>query len=297
MLTAPSGTKNRELRATDRIEVVRTAVSDARGRGLRIGCVPTMGALHAGHLSLITAAREETDFVVVTIFVNPTQFGPNEDFRQYPRTLNEDIEACRQAGVDLVFHPETGTIYGQDDRTFVEVAGLSDILEGEFRPGHFRGVATVVTKLLNITSPDCAYFGAKDYQQQLLIRRMCRELHLPVEVCTKPTVREPDGLALSSRNRYLSDSERQVALLISQSLQLAKQLVSDGEHDIDSISNKMLHHLTSSPSVSVDYATIRNAETLEELSSACHSMVGLIAARVGKTRLIDNMLIDLPEPR
>ena len=285
-----------QLVATPEIPVVRRAITEARRRGQRIGCVPTMGALHAGHVSLIHNARERCGFVVVTVFVNPTQFGPNEDLEKYPRSLEADLEACRKVGVDLVFHPATETIYPAGSKTFVHVEELSTILEGAFRPGHFRGVATVVTQLLNIVLPDEAFFGQKDYQQQLLIRQMCRDLHLPVEVRTCPTIREPDGLALSSRNAYLSDHERQLALTLSQALNLARDRCAAGETDLEAIRQSMLAHLKSQPGVEVDYATIAHPETLEEPAAPLPEMVALVAAGVGQTRLIDNLVIRLEEP-
>lgn len=275
---------------------VRRWVSAAKARGLRVGFVPTMGSLHAGHLSLMHAARRECDFVVASIFVNPTQFGPNEDFRQYPRTLERDLRHCEEAGMDLVFHPTTEQVYpaasGAPFATFVEVAGLSDVLEGKFRPGHFRGVATVVLKLFNIVEPHVAYFGQKDYQQQTIIRRMCVELNLPVEIRICPTVREPDGLALSSRNVYLQGEERQSALALSRSLQLVRQLVEAGETDARLLREKMYAPLAETPLVKPDYATLADPDTLHELTAVQARMVALVAARVGRTRLIDNLVIE-----
>jgi pantoate--beta-alanine ligase len=282
-----------ELVVTGRIEEVRDEVAAARGAGLSIGVVPTMGALHAGHLSLVDTAREECDFVVVTIFVNPTQFGPHEDFDKYPRTLEADLAACRRAGADLVFTPTRDVMYSDGFRTFVEVEGLSNVLEGRHRPGHFRGVTTIVLKLFSIVQPDAAYFGRKDFQQQAVIRRMCADLDLPVEIRTCPTVREPDGLALSSRNRYLSGEERRSALSLSQSLLLARKRLLAGETDLDAIRRAMWEHLTATPFVQPDYATVADPETLEELARPRPQMVGLVAARVNSTRLIDNLPISL----
>jgi len=251
-----------------------------------------MGALHAGHLSLIEAAREQTGFVIVTVFVNPMQFGPNEDYSLYPRPLDEDLIHCRSAGVDLVFHPETETVYPEVNATFVEVPNLSCVLEGEFRPTHFRGVTTVVLKLLNMVQPDIAFFGSKDYQQQLLIRRMVRDLNLPVEIRTCPTVREEDGLALSSRNAYLNDQDRQSALALSQSLRLACDQCRAGQTPAQA-RQEMLDFLHGFPALRLDYVTIADAETLEELDDPVPDMVALVAAHVGSTRLIDNMRIRL----
>ncbi len=280
--------------ATPHIDDVRRQVAQARSRGCCIGCVPTMGALHEGHFSLIEAARKECDFVAVTIFVNPMQFGPNEDLDRYPRTLERDLAACEQRGVDLVFHPDQQTVYPPGFCTYVEVEGLSDVLEGHFRPGHFRGVTTVVLKLFEIVRPDRAYFGQKDFQQQLIIRRMCRDLNVPVEIRVCPIVREPDGLALSSRNVYLSEDDRQKALRLSQALGMARERLTAGERDVAAVMRAMREHLEAVPGVRVDYATIADPETLEELSQPQAQMVALVAARVGETRLIDNMLIQLP---
>jgi len=271
----------------DNVAGVRESVRPARRSDVTIGCVPTMGALHAGHISLIEAARRECAFVAVTIFVNPTQFGPHEDFNRYPRPLEADLEVCRKAGADLVFVPAVGTIYPEGFSTFVDVEPLDRILEGACRPGHFRGVATVVLKLLHIVQPDVAYFGRKDYQQQLVVRKMCRELDLPVQIRTCPTVREADGLALSSRNRYLDASDRQRARTLWQSLRLAESRLLAGEPDVAAVREAMLRHLTDS-GVAVDYALVADPGTLEALTAPRREMVALVAARVGTTRLIDN---------
>jgi len=275
----------------EQVADVRRAVRDARRESLSLGCVPTMGALHAGHMSLIDAARRECRHVAVTIFVNPTQFGPNEDFGKYPRTLETDLAMCREAGVDLVFLPAVETLYPPSFATFVEVERLSQILEGAFRPGHFRGVATIVLKLLNLLQPDFAYFGRKDFQQQLLVRKMCRDLDVPVEIRTCPTIREPDGLALSSRNRFLSPVDRQKALTLSQALRMAERSLMEGQRDVAAVGAAMRRHLESTAGVTVDYATVANPETLEELIGPLAEMVALVAARVGSTRLIDNIPI------
>ncbi len=280
------------LSTVQSIEELRNRVRTARAAGQTIGCVPTMGALHAGHLSLIDAAREQTDFVIVTVFVNPTQFGPNEDYTRYPRPFEDDLVCCRTAGVDLVFHPETRTVYPDEHATFVEVPKLSGMLEGHFRPSHFRGVTTVVLKLLNMVQPDVAFFGRKDYQQQLLIRRMVRDLNLPVEIHTCPTIYESDGLALSSRNAYLSDEDRQSALALSQSLRLACDQCGAGQRPVE-VRQAMFDHLNGFPGLQLDYATIADAETLQELDESVSDMVALVAARVGSTRLIDNARIRL----
>jgi pantoate--beta-alanine ligase len=274
---------------------VRQAVRDARRRDRTVGCVPTMGALHAGHESLIRACRDECAFVAVTIFVNPTQFGPQEDFARYPRPLEDDLATCRRAGVDLVFVPTVETLYSARFETFVEVEPLSRILEGAARPGHFRGVATIVLKLLNIVEAERAYFGRKDFQQQLLVRKMCRELDLPVEIRTCPTIREPDGLALSSRNRYLDAGERQTALSLYQSLQMAAQRLQHGERDMPAVAGEM-RRILEVAGARADYATIADPESLAEIAAPLPNMVALVAAHVGRTRLIDNLPITI-EPR
>jgi len=251
-----------------------------------------MGALHAGHLSLIRAARRECDVVVVSVFVNPTQFGPHEDFQKYPRDLPTDVRLCAEAGADLVFHPTADEVYPPGFATFVEVGGLSNVLEGRFRPGHFRGVATVVSKLFQMAPADVAFFGQKDYQQQTIIRRMVADLNLPIEIRVCPIVRDPDGLALSSRNVYLSSDERRSALALSQSLQLARRLLIEGEHDLDRIRQRMFDLLTSTSAVRPDYATLVDPDTLEEVAAPLPKLVGLVAARVGSTRLIDNEVFE-----
>jgi pantoate--beta-alanine ligase len=274
---------------------VREAVNAAKGRGLRVGFVPTMGALHAGHVSLMEIARRECDFVVASIFVNPTQFGPNEDFTRYPRTLENDLALCAAAGVSLVFHPTPEQMYPKQPPfgTFVEVTGLSEILEGAIRPGHFRGVTTVVLKLFEIVGAHAAYFGQKDFQQQTIIRQMVRDLNLPVEVRVCPTIRETDGLALSSRNIYLQGEERPSALALSRSLKLADEALRGGETDLKAIQAKMQALLSGTPLVKPDYAVLADPDTLQELIGMQSRIVALVAARVGKTRLIDNLVIEL----
>ena len=279
------------------IENLRKEVAAARASGKRIGCVPTMGALHAGHLSLIEAAKAETGFVVVTVFVNPMQFGPNEDLAKYPRPLEDDLAACRNAGVDLVFRPEVDVVYPRQNATFIEVPGLSDRLEGASRPGHFRGVTTVVLKLLNMVLPDVAFFGRKDYQQQLLIRQMVIDLNVPVEIRTCPIIRETDGLALSSRNVYLSDTERETALVLSKSLEKTRHRIEQETRSPRQAQSELRTTLEAVDGLALDYATIADAATLEEVATEADSqqLVALVAARVGTTRLIDNVAIDVGE--
>jgi len=285
------------MRNVATIQELRVHIGNARASGKRIGCVPTMGALHAGHLSLVHAAQHETDFVVATIFVNPTQFGADEDFSQYPRPLENDLTICREAGVDLVFHPDVETVFPRQNATFVEVPGLSEILEGASRPEHFRGVTTVVLKLLHMVLPDVVYFGRKDYQQQLLIRQMVCDLNVPVEIRTCPTVRDSDGLAMSSRNTYLSGTERETALELSRSLKHVR--LQFEEHDITPAEAcRILRRvLADTPELSIDYATIVDAETLlevDETTSRDTDLVALVAGHAGSTRLIDNQPLHRP---
>lgn len=270
-------------------------IRDARRRGLTIGCVPTMGALHEGHVSLIRRAKSECDFVVATIFVNPTQFGPNEDFSKYPRTLESDLQMCRDAGASVVFTPQTNDMYSPDAETIVRVTRLSTVLEGAHRPGHFDGVTTVVSKLFLITDPDKAYFGQKDFQQQLIIRRMVTDLNFPVEIVTCPIIREPDGLAMSSRNRYLSSEERRTAAQLYQALLLGERLAKETQLEPAEISARMHQHLEAAGGIQVQYAILANTSSLEPLTSRAGQTqaVGLIAARVGTTRLIDNLIISM----
>jgi pantoate--beta-alanine ligase len=273
---------------------VRRAVAAARPAGKRIGLVPTMGALHDGHVRLITDCAAVAGFVVVSIFVNPTQFGPGEDFERYPRPLAADLARCQAAGASLVFAPPAIAVYPNGPRsTFVEVPGLSDVLEGASRPGHFRGVATVVLKLFEIVQPDLAIFGQKDYQQQLLIRRMVEDLHVPVEVLTRPIIREPDGLALSSRNRYLNAQERQAATVLYRALQQAIRAAAGGERRADRVRQILRETIESEELVRIDYAEVADADTLAPLDNldSGRQAVALVAARVGTTRLIDNAIL------
>jgi len=274
---------------------LRRMLSAARRDGLKIGCVPTMGALHRGHLSLFEQARRVSDVVVATIFVNPTQFGPQEDFSKYPRPIEADLDACRAAGVDVVFLPGAESIYPPGFSTWVSVEELSAGFEGEIRPTHFRGVATIVLKLFNIVQPDLAFFGQKDFQQQALIRRMVRDLDVPVEIVTCPTIREPDGLAMSSRNVYLSPAERTAATVLSRGLQLATLQLRGGNPQTKIVAENVRALLQSEPLVKVDYVAIVDPDTLAPLDVPQHRMAVLVAARLGKTRLIDNCVVEVAE--
>jgi pantoate--beta-alanine ligase len=259
--------------------------------GRRVGLVPTMGALHAGHLSLVKRSLSECDYTVVSIFVNPKQFSPTEDFTKYPRTLETDVAQLAAAGVNLVFAPTAEEMYPPGFGTAVEVNGLAEPWEGSLRPGHFRGVATVVMKLFQIVPAERAYFGRKDYQQALAVRGMTADLNVPIEIVICPTVRAADGLALSSRNVYLTPQQRRHALVLSRSLRLAREMFDAGERNAVKIRD-LLHALISAESdVKLDYATIADANTLAELTHIETSAVALVAARVGATRLIDNELL------
>jgi len=273
------------------VEELRHRIRGMRQRGCRIGCVPTMGALHAGHLSLVDECRKHVDDTIVTIFVNPTQFAPHEDLSKYPRPIEADLAACEQAGVNCVFLPDVATLYPEGFQSWVTVEGISSMLEGEFRPGHFRGVTTIVAKLFNLVQPDVACFGSKDYQQQAVIRQMVRDLDFPIEIITCPTIREPDGLAMSSRNVYLSPEERKTALALFRSLNIAESLLTSGERQIPTVEAAMQKELQSQPGIQIQYAVIRDPNTLSPIAVSQPIMVGLIAAFVGKTRLIDHLTI------
>jgi len=279
------------VEVVEQVPEVRSAVAAARRQGQRIAFVPTMGALHAGHRSLIDAARKSDGYVVASIFVNPTQFAPTEDLAKYPRPKEQDLVLCQEVGVDLVFYPSVDEMYPQGATTFVQVDELSTLWEGASRPTHFRGVTTVVTKLFNIVQPDVAYFGQKDYQQQAIIRRMVRDLDLPVEIRTCPTVRNTDGLALSSRNAYLSPSDLTAGLCLSQALRRAEEAVQSGERNPRILGTLMQEHIRNTPGAILDYAVVVDSESLRELDLPQREMVALVAARVGPTRLIDNAII------
>jgi len=273
---------------------IRRAVAAARAAGRSVGLVPTMGALHEGHASLIRLARRQCGYVVVSVFVNPTQFGPNEDYTSYPRTLAEDRELCEREGADQVFAPDVTEVYPPGSRTSVEVTGLGDFLCGPSRPGHFRGVATVVLKLLNIVQPDRAYFGQKDAQQARIIRQVVGDLNVPVEVVVGPTVREPDGLALSSRNRYLDPSQRRHAVALSAALAEARRRVDAGERDAAALRRLLADRIAATPGADLDYAEVVDADSFHPVERLTGPAVAALAMKFGGTRLIDN--IELPVP-
>jgi len=268
---------------------IRQAVAQARRQGQAIGLVPTMGALHRGHAALIEAARAEMDFVVVSIFVNPIQFGPSEDFPRYPRPLEQDLELCGGLGVDLVFHPSVEVMYPAGFCTHVEVAGLPDGLCGASRPGHFRGVCTVVLKLFNLVQPDRAYFGQKDGQQARIIQQMAADLNVPVQVSVQPTVREPDGLALSSRNRYLDADQRRQATVLYRALREAETRIRSGERDAETIRRLLADRVQQTPGALLDYAGVVDAGNLQPVSRLRGEVLLALAVKFGSTRLIDNL--------
>jgi pantoate--beta-alanine ligase len=277
------------------IAETRAALRELRSRGLSIGLVPTMGALHEGHLSLVRAARAACDAVVVSIFVNPTQFGPNDDFAKYPRTFEADCAALERAGVDLIFAPTSEEMYPQGKSghasTFVDVEDLSGRLDATSRPGHFRGVATVVAKLFNIVGPDKAFFGQKDAAQVAVLKKMARDLNFGLELVVCPVVREPDGLAMSSRNRYLSPEERRQALVLNRALREVERLAGDGLTRARDLVTAARAVLATEPQVRVDYCKVVDPETLEDVADVSPGALVAVAATVGTTRLIDNVLL------
>lgn len=282
------------------IAELRSRIADVRQAGRQIGFVPTMGALHAGHVSLIEAATADGAFTVVSIYVNPTQFGPNEDFSAYPRTLDADRVACHRGGADLIYAPIDQEIYPPGEQTRVRPGKLAASMCGLARPGHFEGVCTVVAKLFNIVQPDAAYFGQKDAQQALIIRRMARDLCFPVRIVVCPIVREPDGLAMSSRNAYLSPKERRQALGLNSALSLGRDRLLAKNGDIAAIIQAMeqeIHRVAqeNEGAATIDYVVICDAETLEPLTRSTGKMLLATAVRIGKTRLIDNLIVELPE--
>ncbi|MBI3824016.1 MAG: pantoate--beta-alanine ligase [Planctomycetes bacterium] len=278
---------------TRTVDETRRAVAIARTQGKRIGLVPTMGALHAGHVSLIRAARAETGFVAVSIFVNPTQFGPNEDLARYPRPFEKDVEICTAENVDLVFHPTPEIMYSPSFKTFVEVGDLQNVLCGASRPGHFRGVATVVLKLFNIVQPDVAYFGQKDAQQARILMQMATDLDLPVEIEVCPIVREPDGLALSSRNVYLDAAQRANATALIRTLQALRERIDAGERSAEPLLRLARAMLDATPGARIDYVAIVDFDSLQPMDRLKGRVLLALAVYFGATRLIDNVLNDI----
>lgn len=270
---------------------MRQWTEEQRWRDKTIGFVPTMGALHEGHRSLMRAAQKRCDAVVVSLFVNPAQFGPNEDFNRYPRDPKGDAALCRREKADILFMPTAEAIYPEGHDTKVLVGRIGEVLEGALRPGHFSGVATVVAKLFQIVRPGVAYFGQKDYQQTVVIKRMTRDLNFPVKIIVSPTVREPDGLAMSSRNRYLSAEERDASRVLFKALQRGRERIQEGERDSAAIRDAMSVLIQEEPRAQIEYAAIAHPDTLQEVAQIKGPAVLLLAVRIGQTRLIDNLLV------
>ena len=278
---------------TTTIEETRRAIADARAQGKRIALVPTMGALHAGHVSLIQAARAQAGFVAVSIFVNPTQFGPKEDLSRYPRPFANDVQVCSDEGADLIFHPTSEIMYPGDFNTFIEVRELQEVLCGASRPGHFRGVAPVVLKLFNIVQPDIAYFGQKDGQQARILMQMIEDLNVSVAITLCPIVRAPDGLALSSRNAYLDVEQRGHATVLYRSLTVMRDRIAAGERSADPLAQEARALIEATPGARIDYVAIVDFDSLQMLARLQGKVLIALAVFFGTTRLIDNVLIDI----
>ena len=272
---------------------VRTKVNEWKKQGLKVGLVPTMGYLHEGHKSLIERAVKENDRVVVSVFVNPIQFGPTEDLATYPRDLERDSALCEDAGANLIFHPEKEEMYFDDFCTYVDMDNLTKVLCGKTRPIHFRGVCTVVSKLFNIVKPDRAYFGQKDAQQLAVVKRMVRDLNIDIEIVGCPIIREEDGLAKSSRNTYLSKEERQAATILSKSLKAAKKAIEDGEKDSNKIVQIIEDMINTEKLAKIDYVETVNSLTMEHIDKIEGSVLVAMAVYIGKTRLIDNFIYEV----
>lgn len=277
------------------ISEMREFIKQVKLQNKRVGFVPTMGALHEGHLTLMREAQSVSDIVVASIFVNPTQFGPNEDYDAYPRTWQEDITACQRAGVDVVFRPRVVDMYPEGWGTWISVEQVTEKLCGQTRPGHFRGVATVVTKLFNIVQPDKAFFGQKDAQQVVVLMKMVRDLNMNVEIVMVPIVRDEDGLAKSSRNTYLTADQRTAALVLSCSLAFAQQLVRQGQRDVDFIRNEVQGKIGAEPLANVEYVEIYSFPELQEVRTVSGKVLLAVAVKFGATRLIDNIILEAKE--
>jgi pantoate--beta-alanine ligase len=278
------------MKIVSTVNDVRSTVKEWKKNGLKVGLVPTMGFLHEGHLSLIKKAVAENDKVIVSVFVNPTQFGPNEDFEAYPRDLNKDAALCEEAGADLIFHPEPEEMYPDGFCSSVNMTGLTDALCGKSRPIHFQGVCTVVSKLFNIAAPDNAYFGEKDAQQLAIIKRMVKDLNFDIKITGCPIIREEDGLAKSSRNTYLNPEERQAALVLSKAVKCGRSLVEGGEKDSAVILKEMKSIIENEPLARIDYVEIVDMNTMKNIDKVKGDVLCAMAVYIGKTRLIDNFI-------
>lgn len=279
------------MEIVNRIQRMKEVIKDIKKDNKTIGFVPTMGCLHQGHLSLVREARRMSDYVIVSIFVNPKQFGPNEDYEKYPRNITKDAEILSQENVDYVFYPAVEEMYPENYRTYVIVEDLSDKLCGKSRPGHFKGVATIVIKLLNIIQPNFAFFGQKDAQQSIIIKRMIRDLNLDTEIIILPIVREPDGLAMSSRNLYLNPEERKAATVLFKSLQAAKELIKDGEKKASKIIERIKKIIADEPLAKIDYIEVVDLDNLNPMKSLDKTALIAIGVYIGETRLIDNIIV------
>lgn len=279
------------MEIVNRIQRMKEIIKDIKKENKTIGFVPTMGCLHQGHLSLVREARRMSDYVIVSIFVNPKQFGPNEDYEKYPRDITKDAELLSQENVDYIFYPSVEEMYPENYKTYVIVEDLSDKLCGKTRPGHFRGVTTIVLKLLNIIQPNFAYFGQKDAQQTVIIKRMIKDLNLDTELIILPIVREPDGLAMSSRNLYLNPEERRAATILFKSLQKAKEVIKEGEKKSNKIIEEMKKIITTEPLAKIDYIEIVDLENLSPLKFINKTALIALAVYIGETRLIDNIIV------
>ncbi|MCB8816745.1 pantoate--beta-alanine ligase [Desulfosporosinus shakirovi] len=283
------------MKRTSHIHELRKMIAEEKERGRKINFVPTMGFLHRGHLSLIAQAQQKDAFLIVSIFVNPLQFGPNEDLSRYPRDLERDVRLLEEAGVDALFHPTVEEMYPHPMVTFVEVGQLDAMLCGATRPGHFRGVTTIVNKLFNIVQPDKAFFGQKDYQQYLIIERMVRDLNLPIQICPVSIVREEDGLAMSSRNIFLTSEQRQKAQILSKSLAAAELSIQTGQRSAREIERQLRERITFESQGIIDYAEVRDASDLSEVTEIKRPVLLALAVKFGTTRLIDNKVVEVKQ--
>ncbi len=279
------------MRVVKSIQPLRQLIKQAKQKGKTIGFVPTMGALHEGHASLLKKSRKENDISILSIFINPTQFGPHEDLNKYPREFNHDRRLAEQGGVDILFYPSAKTIYPREYLTYIEVNGITNLLCGCTRPGHFKGVTTIVGKLINIINPDCMYVGQKDAQQAVVIKKMVSDLNFDVDVKVCPIIREPDGLAMSSRNRYLSPQQRREAPILSQSLKKAKKIISSGERNPQKIIRLITSNIKQNSTGMIEYIECVNADTLTPLKILTGNILVALAVKFGSTRLIDNMVV------